>query len=110
MKEGDQDRKMRALWSCMSQAGLGSKLCMFITQLWKSMFLVARISFNLSSVYVQLVSRTIYHELNTNTTKTIQTKSSNPFTILFHQTLHPYNKIFVSSEGVFKGHKHPLIY
>jgi len=56
----------------------------------KSMFLVARMFFNLSIVYVQLVSHT-YQELNTNTTKTIQTKSSNPFTILFHQTLHSYN-------------------
>jgi hypothetical protein len=76
----------------------------------ESMFLVARIFFNLSIVYVQLVSHTIYHELNTNTTKTIQTKSSNPFTILIHQTLHPYNKIFLSNEGVSKGHKHSLIY
>jgi hypothetical protein len=57
----------------------------------KFMFLVARIFFNFSIVYVQLVSHTIYHELNTNITKTIQTKSSNPFTILFHQTLHSYN-------------------
>jgi hypothetical protein len=74
------------------------------------MFLVVRIYFNLSIVYVQLVSHTIYHELNTNTTKTIQTKNLNPFTIIFHQTLHPYNKIFLSSESVSKGHKHPLIY
>jgi hypothetical protein len=38
-----------------------------------------------------------------------KTKISIPFTILFHEILHSYN-LFLSSEGVFKGHKHPLIY
>jgi hypothetical protein len=42
-----------------------------------------------------------YHELNTNNTKTIQNKNSNPFTILFHQTLHSYNN-FVQVEVFLK--------
>jgi hypothetical protein len=33
------------------------------------------------------------------------------FTILFHKTLHySYKFLFLSSESVFKNHKHPLIY
>jgi hypothetical protein len=33
-----------------------------------------------------------------------------PFTILFHEILHLYNNLFISSEGVSKGHKYPFIY
>ncbi len=32
------------------------------------------------------------------------------FTILFHETLHLYNNLFLFTEGVFKGPIHPLIY
>jgi hypothetical protein len=51
-----------------------------------------------------------YHELNINTTKTIQNrKFESLHNYIFHQTLHSY-KNFVSSEGVSKRHKHSLIY
>jgi hypothetical protein len=43
------------------------------------------------------------------TPKPFKIKSSNPSTILFHQTLHLYHN-FVTSEGVSQGHKQPLIY
>jgi hypothetical protein len=43
-------------------------------------------------------------------TKTFLKKNSIPFTILFHEALHSHNNLFLSSEGVSKGHKHPLIY
>jgi len=42
--------------------------------------------------------------------KPFKTKISIPFTILFHKILHSYQNLFISSEGVSKGHKHPLIY
>jgi len=41
--------------------------------------------------------------------KISKTKISIPFTILFHETLHSYN-LFLSSESVFKNHKHSFIY
>jgi hypothetical protein len=50
-----------------------------------------------------------YHELNTNNTKTIQNQkfkafhNSIPLSFAFVQQ-------FVTTEGVFQGHKHPLIY
>ncbi len=42
--------------------------------------------------------------------KPLKTKISIPFTILFHETLHLYNNLFLSNEGVSKCHKHSLIY
>ncbi len=33
-----------------------------------------------------------------------------PFTIIFHETLHSYNNLCPSNEGVSKGCKHSLIY
>ncbi len=42
--------------------------------------------------------------------KLFKIKISIPFTILFHKTLHSYNNLFLSSENVFKGLKHSLIY
>jgi hypothetical protein len=32
-----------------------------------------------------------------------------PFIILFYETLHSYNNLFLSNEGVSKGYKHSLI-
>ncbi len=44
------------------------------------------------------------------TPKPFKIKILIPFTILFHQTLHSYNNLFLSSEGVSKGHKHSFTY
>jgi hypothetical protein len=53
-------------------------------------------------------SRTMNY--TSTTLKPFKIETSIPFTILFYQTLHSYNSLFLSSEGVSKGHKHPLIY
>ncbi len=37
-------------------------------------------------------------------------KLSTPFISLFHETFYSYNKLFSSSDGVFKCPKHPLLY
>ncbi len=42
--------------------------------------------------------------------KPFKTKISIPFTNVFHETLHSYNNLFLSSEGVSKDHKHAFIY
>jgi len=44
------------------------------------------------------------------TPKPFTIKISIPFTILFHEILHSYNNLFLSSENVSKDHKHSLIY
>ncbi len=70
-------------------------------------------TFSFSPFYCLCIDSEPYHSPIINytqsTSKTIKTKNSNPFTILFHQTLHMYNN-FVSSEGVSKSYKHLLIY
>jgi hypothetical protein len=48
-----------------------------------------------------------FHKLYRNFSKT---KISIPFTILFYETLHSYNNLFLSNESVSKGHKHTFIY
>jgi hypothetical protein len=45
--------------TCWTWTGLGPKLCMFITQIWKYMFLVAQIFFHPSIVYAWLVCNII---------------------------------------------------
>jgi hypothetical protein len=42
--------------------------------------------------------------------KPLEIKFSIPFTNLFHETFHFYNKLFLSNEGVSKGSKHSFIY
>jgi hypothetical protein len=44
------------------------------------------------------------------TPKPLEIKLSIPFINSFHETFHFYNKLFLSSEGVSKGSKHPFIY
>ncbi len=74
----------------------------------KSMFLVVKLFFHPSIVYVSLIIFVpwIKHKQHK---KSFKTRSLKSFTILFHQALHLYNN-FVTSEGVFQGHKYPLIY
>jgi hypothetical protein len=66
-----------------------------------------------SSFYCLCITSMSHHFPTMNHTQTtpkpFKTKSSNFFTILFYQALHLYNN-FVTSECVFQGHKHPLIY
>ncbi len=46
-----------------------------------------------------------------NYTKTFHNKKSQfPSQFYSIKLLHSYNNLFLSSESVFKGHKHPLIY
>jgi hypothetical protein len=42
--------------------------------------------------------------------KPFKTKISILLTIIFYEILYSYNNLFLLSEGVSKGHKHPLIY
>ncbi len=55
-----------------------------------------------------------HHSFTMDFTKTIpkpfRTKIRIPFTILFHEIFRLYNDLFLSSDGVPKGHKHSLIY
>jgi len=102
----------RTWWDCRSRTGLGPKLCMFITYLWKSMFLIAWIFFHLFIVYVQLICHTISlpwisHELHQKPFKTKSPLFSQFYSIKFHIHI---TTSFYPNEGVFKGHKHPFIY
>jgi hypothetical protein len=67
-----------------------------------------------SPLYYLCINSMPHHSPTMNYTKTIskpfKTKMSIPFTILFYVILHSHNNFFLLSEGVFKGHKHPLIY
>jgi hypothetical protein len=68
----------------------------------------------ISHFYCLCITNMSHHSSTMNFTyiilKLFETKISIPFTILFHETLHSYKKLFLSSESVFKGHKHSLIY
>jgi len=46
----------------------------------------------------------------TNNVKPFKIKISIPFTIIFYEILYSYNNLILSSENVFKDHKHPFIY
>jgi len=70
---------------------------------------------NLFSPFYNLCITSMPHHFSTidfaeTTPKPFKTKILIHFTIIFHETLYSYKNLFLSSEDVFKGHKHPLIY